>query len=155
MRYEKSNRHIRKRTIVEIVTFIQHNFSSYTISQLCSILKFPRSTYYKVLVRVPSNKTSTKNLTRKWSRSMRIQNEGMELLMIKGYPAALNGYRSIWRNRGFISSDYSLLKGELKMKNLAFQYPFISGYSSLDITNLHTSTLVFTRNSIYHSEYIL
>ena len=28
----------------------------YTVSQLCSALKFPRSTYYKALVRVPSNR---------------------------------------------------------------------------------------------------
>ena len=31
---------------------------SYTVSQLCSALKFPKSTYYEALVRVPSNRQS-------------------------------------------------------------------------------------------------
>lgn len=38
------------------MTFIQNNLADYSVSQLCSALKFPRSTYYKALVRVPSNK---------------------------------------------------------------------------------------------------
>ncbi len=38
------------------MSFIQNNLSSYTVSQLCSALKFPRSTYYKALIRVPSNR---------------------------------------------------------------------------------------------------
>lgn len=38
------------------MTFIQNHLNDYTISQLCSALKFPRSTYYKALVGVPSNK---------------------------------------------------------------------------------------------------
>jgi transposase len=53
---KKSDRHIRKRTIAEIVSFIQQNLAYYTIFQLCNALKFPRSTYYKALVRVPSNR---------------------------------------------------------------------------------------------------
>ncbi len=48
--------HIRKRAITEIVAFIQNNLTNYSVSQLCSALKFPRSTYYKALVCVPSNK---------------------------------------------------------------------------------------------------
>ena len=56
MKYKKSDRHIRKRTITEIVTFIQKNLASYTVSQFCSALKFPRNTYYKALVCVPSNR---------------------------------------------------------------------------------------------------
>lgn len=40
--------------------------NDYTVSQLCSALKFPRSTYYKALVRVPSNrKKEYKNFSRK------------------------------------------------------------------------------------------
>ncbi|WP_235853397.1 IS3 family transposase [Luxibacter massiliensis] len=35
---------------------MQHNLKGYTVSQVCSALKFPRSTYYKALVRVPSNR---------------------------------------------------------------------------------------------------
>ena len=38
------------------MAFIQDNLTDYSVSQLCSALKFPRSTYYKALVRVPSNK---------------------------------------------------------------------------------------------------
>lgn len=38
------------------MTFIQNNLKFYTVSQLCSALKFPRSTYYKALVCVPSNR---------------------------------------------------------------------------------------------------
>ena len=53
---KKSDRHIRKRTIAEIVTFIQNNLTDYSVSQLCRALKFPRSTYFKALVGVPSNK---------------------------------------------------------------------------------------------------
>lgn len=56
MKYKKSDRHIRKRTITETVTFIQNNLKSHTISQLCSALKFPRSTYYSALVCVPSGR---------------------------------------------------------------------------------------------------
>ena len=39
-----------------MVTFIQNNLTNYSVSQLCSVLKFPRNTYYKALVCVPSNK---------------------------------------------------------------------------------------------------
>lgn len=38
------------------MTFIQDSRNHYTVSQLCSALKFPRSTYYEALVRVPSNR---------------------------------------------------------------------------------------------------
>ena len=38
------------------MTFIQDNLNHYTVSQLCSVLKFPRSTYYKALISVPSNR---------------------------------------------------------------------------------------------------
>ncbi len=38
------------------MAFIQDNLKQYTVSQLCKALKFPRSTYYKALVRVPSNR---------------------------------------------------------------------------------------------------
>lgn len=38
------------------MTFIENNLKFYTISQLCGALKFPRSTYYKSLVCVPSDK---------------------------------------------------------------------------------------------------
>lgn len=38
------------------MTFIQDNLNHYTVSQLCSALKFPRSTYYKALISVPSNR---------------------------------------------------------------------------------------------------
>ncbi len=38
------------------MTFIQNNRNQYTISQLCSVLKSPGSTYYKALVSVPSNR---------------------------------------------------------------------------------------------------
>lgn len=38
------------------MTFIQSNLNHYTVSQLCTALKVPRSTYYKALVFVPSNR---------------------------------------------------------------------------------------------------
>ena len=38
------------------MTFIQNNLEYYTVSQLCSALKFSRSTYYEALVRVPSKR---------------------------------------------------------------------------------------------------
>ncbi len=41
---------------VTLKDFIQNHLNHYTVSQLCSALKFPRSTYYKALVRVPSNR---------------------------------------------------------------------------------------------------
>ena len=39
-----------------MVTFIQNHLKYYTLTQLCTALKFPRSTYYKALVGVPSNR---------------------------------------------------------------------------------------------------
>ncbi len=38
------------------MTFIQNHLKYYTLTQLCTALKFPRSTYYKALVCVPSNR---------------------------------------------------------------------------------------------------
>lgn len=38
------------------MTFIQNNLKYYTVIQLCSALKFPKSTYYKALVCVPSDR---------------------------------------------------------------------------------------------------
>ena len=38
------------------MTFIQKHLKDYTLIQLCTALKFPRSTYYKALVCVPSNR---------------------------------------------------------------------------------------------------
>ena len=38
------------------MAFIQDNLTNYSVPQLCSALKFPRSTYYKALVCVPSNR---------------------------------------------------------------------------------------------------
>ena len=38
------------------MTFIQKHLKYYTVTQLCTSLKFPRSTYYKALVCVPSNR---------------------------------------------------------------------------------------------------
>ena len=38
------------------MTFIQDNLTDYSVSQLCSALKFPRSTYSKALVCVPLDK---------------------------------------------------------------------------------------------------
>ena len=38
------------------MTFIQEQLKHYTLTQLCTALKFPRSTYYKALVCVPSNR---------------------------------------------------------------------------------------------------
>ena len=38
------------------MTFIRNNLKYYTVSQLCSALKFPRSTYYEAFVRVPSKR---------------------------------------------------------------------------------------------------
>lgn len=39
-----------------LTAFIWNHLKDYTLSQLCSVLKFPRSTYYAALVRVLSNK---------------------------------------------------------------------------------------------------
>ena len=39
-----------------MVAFIQKNLTNYSVSQLCSALKFSRSTYYKALVCVSSDK---------------------------------------------------------------------------------------------------
>lgn len=38
------------------MTFIQNKLNCYTVTQLCTALKFPRSTYYKALVCVPANR---------------------------------------------------------------------------------------------------
>ena len=38
------------------MSFIQANSNKYTIKQICSVLKFPRSTYYAALKHVPSKR---------------------------------------------------------------------------------------------------
>ena len=38
------------------MTFIQNHLKYYTLTKFCTALKFPRSTYYKALICVPSNK---------------------------------------------------------------------------------------------------
>ncbi len=38
------------------MTFIQNNLTYYSVLQICSVLEFPRSTYYKALVCVPSTR---------------------------------------------------------------------------------------------------
>ena len=38
------------------MAFIQDNLTDYPVSQICSALKFPRSTYYKALICVPSKR---------------------------------------------------------------------------------------------------
>lgn len=38
------------------MSFIQANIDKYTVKQMCSALKFPRSTYYAALNHVPSKK---------------------------------------------------------------------------------------------------
>ena len=38
------------------MTFIRNHLKYYTVTQLCTALKFPRSTYYKALVCAPSNR---------------------------------------------------------------------------------------------------
>ena len=53
---KKKRCHICERAIAEITPFIQNHLKYYTVSQLCGALKFPRSTYYKALVCVPSNR---------------------------------------------------------------------------------------------------
>lgn len=47
---------IRSKTIDAIVTFIEKYKSKYTVKLICKALKFPRSTYYKALVHVPSSR---------------------------------------------------------------------------------------------------
>ena len=38
------------------MSFIQANLDKYTVKQMCSALKFPRSTYYVALNNVPSKR---------------------------------------------------------------------------------------------------
>lgn len=38
------------------MSFINNNLSKHTVKQMCKALKFPRSTYYEALLRVPSNR---------------------------------------------------------------------------------------------------
>ena len=38
------------------MSFIQANLDKYTVKQMCSVLKFPRSTYYAALNHVPSKR---------------------------------------------------------------------------------------------------
>lgn len=52
---KKSYRHIRKKTIDEIVAFIEKYKVKYTVKLICKVLKFPRSTYYEALNYEPSN----------------------------------------------------------------------------------------------------
>ena len=38
------------------MSFIQANLDKYTVKQMCSVLQFPRSTYYAALNHVPSKR---------------------------------------------------------------------------------------------------
>ena len=49
---KKSYRHIRKETIEEYVRFIEKYKREYTVKQMCKVLKFARSTYYKSLIKM-------------------------------------------------------------------------------------------------------
>jgi len=53
---KKSNRHIGKETIEEYVRFIEKYKREYTVQEMCKVLKFARSTYYKSLINKPSNR---------------------------------------------------------------------------------------------------
>lgn len=52
----KSYLHIRKKTIIEAGCFIEIYKSEYSVKLICKVLKFPRSTYYKALNSMPSNR---------------------------------------------------------------------------------------------------
>lgn len=52
--------HICKKTIKEISTFITKYQNEYTVKLMCKVLKINRSTYYKQLHYVPSNRALEK-----------------------------------------------------------------------------------------------
>ena len=52
---------MRKKTIEEIITFIETYKKLYTVKRICKALKFLRSTYYKALLCVPSNRKKEAN----------------------------------------------------------------------------------------------
>lgn len=53
---QKSYGHIHENSIEDTVSFIQKLQKEYPISRLCKVLRFARSTYYEVSVRVPSKR---------------------------------------------------------------------------------------------------
>ncbi|MDE4541329.1 IS3 family transposase [Thermoanaerobacterium sp. R66] len=58
---KKGYRHIRKKTIDEIVGFIKKFKAKYTVKLICKVLKFPRGTYYKALFEIPSKRQKEAN----------------------------------------------------------------------------------------------
>ena len=58
---KKSYCHIRKKSIAEYVSFIQANLDNYTVKQMCSALKFHRSTYYTAINHVTSKREQEYN----------------------------------------------------------------------------------------------
>lgn len=52
------------------MSFIQANASKYTIKQLCSALKFPRSTYYAALNHVPSKRVITFSSWKEYAKNV-------------------------------------------------------------------------------------
>lgn len=56
MRELKIENEILKKAIEEVVNFINKYKGKYTIKRICKVLKFPRSTYYEPLIRLPSKR---------------------------------------------------------------------------------------------------
>ena len=93
---KKSYRHICKKTIDEIVCFIETHKSQYTVKLICKVLKFPRSTYYKALNSVPSNRELENQRLDEEIRSIYYESKKrygapkiQKVLESKGIPASL------------------------------------------------------------------
>ena len=59
--YQKGVQHNGKESIAEYVSFIQSNLDNYTVKQMCSALKFTRSTYYAAINHVTSKREEEYN----------------------------------------------------------------------------------------------
>ncbi|MEX6588291.1 hypothetical protein AB6L40_17300, partial [Paraclostridium bifermentans] len=69
--FKKGHGHIREKvSTTEITTFIEKHSDQYPTKTLCDVLGIPRSTYYKSLQHVESNRNrENKELTKKNHRN--------------------------------------------------------------------------------------
>ncbi|WP_246552452.1 IS3 family transposase [Vallitalea pronyensis] len=151
---KKGYRHIRKKTLNELVKFITKYREKYTVKLICKVLKFPRSTYYKALLSVPSKrilerqqlqedilKTYYKSKKRygapKIHKMLLKDGKSISLKRVQRYMASL-GIRSIVvKKYKPLSSKAPVMERE-NLLNQAFDADTINQKWCTDITYIHT-----------------
>ncbi|WP_242847898.1 IS3 family transposase [Inediibacterium massiliense] len=151
---KKGYRHIRKKTVDEIIKFINTNQQKYTVKLICKVLKFSRSTYYKALFRVPSNrqlesqnlKTKIKAIyleskkrygAPKIQKILEVKGHYASLKRVQRFMASMNLYSIVVKKYRHHSSKVDILERE-NILNQDFKSSTINQKWCTDITYIHT-----------------